>query len=323
MANCNDLFQEFCEEITITSSKNENLKKGKDAIEKEIKDYFSETLEVQQPDFFLQGSYALKTLINPINPQDEYDLDDGVHLNHLDDDKSEWPKPEEIGNYIVEAVKDHTEQKPQLKKNCVRVIYANDYHIDLPIYCENRSIIYLACLEKNEWVMSDPKKFKDWFYSRLEKTEQIRSCIKYLKAWKDFRGCDLKSIHITALVGLNHLEIKDRDDESLTQTLQKIVTYIKSFRAIYNPIDTTENFISDWDNNKINKIIEILEKLHIKALEAINEKDKSVASKKWITVFGTRFPEYDEEEKERKGIKFTAVPLVRETRPPAPPWSQS
>jgi hypothetical protein len=254
-----------------------------------------------------------------LNPTDEYDLDDGIYLQHLENDMSKWPTSQTVSDWVIEAVKGHTKKKPENKKNCVRVVYADGYHIDLPVYCENNRIIYLARLGDNQWVSSDAKAFNKWFYDKLEKTEQMRSCIKYLKAWKDYKGCDLEGIHITILVGLNHIAIKDRDDESLTQTIQNIITYMRSNRAIYNPIDGSENLISEWNSSKIDETIEALEKLKTKALESINEKDKAAASKKWITVFGTRFPEYEEETRESK---ISVVPLVRNNSPPSPPWSQ-
>ena len=318
MADCNDLFQEFLCNITYTDS-NDKLKTGKDAIRSKIKDYFTNVLEEKQPKFFLQGSYSLKTMVMPLNPTDEYDLDDGIYLQHLGNDIDDWPTTKTVSNWIVDAVKGHTKKKPENKKNCVRVIYADGYHIDLPIYCASNGIIYLARLGDDQWISSDAKALNKWFYDRLEKTEQMRSCIKYLKAWKDFKGNDLKGIHITVLVGLNHITVKDRDDDSLTQTIQRIITYIRSKRAIYNPIDSTENLISHWSDKKINRTIEALEKFLANAVEALDEENKGIASKKWRIVFGNRFPKYEEDQKD----KVLVVPLLRDNQPPAKVWSEN
>ena len=89
MADCNDLFQNFKEEISIPKTKRDHLKQGKDGIETRIKNYYKNKDE-NQPTFCQQGSYALKTMVNPLDG--EYDLDDGVYLQHLDEDKSKWPK---------------------------------------------------------------------------------------------------------------------------------------------------------------------------------------------------------------------------------------
>jgi len=318
MAVCNNLFLKFLSEITIKTECSKNLKRGREAIKREIENYFANELKVGMPDFRLQGSYSLKTMIEPLNPKDEYDLDDGIYLKHTDDDISK-PTAQTVSSWIINAVKAHTKKKPKNKKNCVRVIYADGYHIDLAIYRKIDGKYHLARLGEDQWVPSDARAFNNWFYERLERNEQMRSCIKYLKAWKDFNSCDLKGIHITILVGLNHVAVTDRDDDSLTQTVQNITAYLKSNRAIYNPVDTDENLISDWSVNKIDKAIGALEKLHEKALEAIDEEDKGSASKKWMAVFGTRFPEHEEEAIEGK---VATEPLSRDKRTPVKSWGQ-
>ena len=112
MADCNDLFQEYLGKITFTDTDN-GLKTGKDAIRNKIKKYFSDELEVKQPEFFLQGSYSLKTMVVPLKPTDEYDLDDGIYLQHLDNNRNDWPMAQEVSSWIVNAVKGHTKRKPE------------------------------------------------------------------------------------------------------------------------------------------------------------------------------------------------------------------
>ncbi len=288
MADCNDLFKKFLSEITVTKTERENLQNGRDAIKEKIENYFVKERKVKKPEFFLQGSYALKTMVRPLGKED-YDLDDGVYLKHTDDDISK-PTPATASNWIIEAVKNHTKKAPENKKNCVRVVYADGYHIDLPLYRNIRGIIYLGTLEGNKWVPSDAKKFNNFFLERIKKTEQMRSCIKYLKAWKDFISCDLKGIHITVLVGMKHIEVESRDDISLVKTIEQIIEYMKDKKAIYNPIDKNENLIEDWNNSKLNTTIKMFEDFSEKAKQALAENNKQEASKIWRKTFGDRFP---------------------------------
>lgn len=291
MADCNDIFQKFLSEISLKPDQRKNLQGGRNAIKKRIENYFFEEKGFTKPEFYLQGSYALKTMVRPL-AQEDYDLDDGVYLQHTDDDISN-PTPAAVSSWIVEAVKNHT-KKTKNKKNCVRVVYAENYHIDLPIYRTIKGKIHLGTLDGNQWVPSDAKLFNDWFYDRLEKTEQMRSCIKYLKAWKDFKSSDLKGIHITILVGENHIAVEGKDDESLTKTLATIIEYLEEKRAIYNPIDKPENLIKDWTSTKLNKTIIALRGFQEKASKALNEYDKEEAVMLWQMAFGGRF-EYDDE----------------------------
>lgn len=319
MANCNDLFLKFISEITIKTECSKNLKRGRDAIKREIDNYFSNKLKVGMPDFYLQGSYSLKTMIEPLNPKDEYDLDDGIYLKHTDDDISK-PTTEKVSNWIFEAVEGHTKKNPENKKNCVRVIYAEGYHIDLAIYRKINGEYYLARLGEDQWVPSDARAFNNWFYERLERNEQMRSCIKYLKAWKDFSGCDLKGIHLTALVGLNHAPVKDRDDMSLAESLTQIIAYLGEQRAIYNPFDDSENLIQDWNDSKLSAAIKSLEAFHDKATQAIDTDDKQQASKIWRQAFGDRFPKDNGTKKVKVAVVASAS--HREFESKTKPWGQ-
>ena len=311
MADCNNLFLKFLSEITIKTECSKNLQRGREAIKREIENYFANKLKFGMPDFYLQGSYSLKTMIEPLNPEEEYDLDDGIYLKHTDNDISKPTK--EVSNWIFKAVEDHTKKKPVNKKNCVRVIYAEGYHIDLAIYRKIDGKYYLARLGEDQWVPSDARAFNNWFYERLERNEQMRSCIKYLKAWKDAVNCDLKGIHFTVLVGLNYKPIQSRDDTSLVKTVSKIIDYLKKEKAIWNPVDKSENFIEDWSVGKIAAVIDDLEKLHWESVNAIEAEDKKEAAEIWRRIFGRRFKILQERKEKIK-------PNHREVQP-VPPWS--
>lgn len=318
MANCNDLFLKFLSEITIKTECSKNLQRGREAIKREIDNYFSNKLKVGKPDFYLQGSYSLKTMIEPLNPKDEYDLDDGIYLKHTDNDISK-PTTEEVSNWIFKAVEGYTKKKPENKKNCVRVIYADGYHIDLAIYRKINGEYYLARLGEDQWVPSDARAFNNWFYERLLRNEQMRSCIKYLKAWKDLSACDLKGIHLTVLVGLNHAPVKDRDDMSLAETLTQIIAYLGEKSAIHNPVDQSENLIEDWNNNELNAAVRALEAFHEKATQALETDDKQEASKAWRKAFGDRFPKCNGANK----AKVAVVASHREFESRTQPWGGS
>lgn len=76
MADIHDLFARFNSEITLSPDKKENLRRGRNALRDKIKTWFADN-DKQKPTFCWQGSFAMKTTVNPIN-DNEYDLDDGV-----------------------------------------------------------------------------------------------------------------------------------------------------------------------------------------------------------------------------------------------------
>jgi len=245
-------------------------------------------------------------MVKVLNPMDEYDVDYGVYLQEVSEDEIKNPqKASTFRTTVLDAVRKQTERPPQRLHSCIRVQYAEKdyrYHIDLPVYAEVGGKSYLA--RDDGWVLSDAKAFNKWFRDRLEKTEQMRSCIKYLKAWRDYVGSDLKGIHITVLVGLNHTAVEGRDDKSLLETVGKIVDYLKDNKAIYNPIEDKEDLIDDWTGTKTERAIKALEDINDKATQALNTNDKQEASKLWRMVFGDRFSLEDSDRSMVFGDRF-------------------
>lgn len=96
MSNCHDLFIKFHDdEIYLKSDKKESLRTSRNALRDKIKKYFSEELDVKKPKFYGQGSYMMNTTVTPIDG--EYDIDDGIYLEHLKDtDEGDWPTPSTV-----------------------------------------------------------------------------------------------------------------------------------------------------------------------------------------------------------------------------------
>lgn len=123
MANTQSPFQNFSTEITLSTSKNNSLKKSRNALRSDIKTWFSDK-EKKLPSFCWQGSFSMKTVVNPPS-NGEYDLDDGVYLYGYENIKKEdWPSPTTVHSWIKDAVKDRTKADPIDKDTCVRVCYS-------------------------------------------------------------------------------------------------------------------------------------------------------------------------------------------------------
>ena len=87
------------------------LRTARNALRDRIRRHFRDVLKLNIPKFHGQGSYAMGTIVNPLNG--EFDIDDGVYLQHLDTgDKSNWPAPETVHRWLVQATDGHTGQKP-------------------------------------------------------------------------------------------------------------------------------------------------------------------------------------------------------------------
>lgn len=107
MANLDKLFKKFNETITISSSKKDSLRASRDALRNDIENWFVDH-DKQKPIFHGQGSYAMKTLINPLFGED-YDIDDGIYIHGYENqDISKWPQPSTVHSWIKSAVEDRT-----------------------------------------------------------------------------------------------------------------------------------------------------------------------------------------------------------------------
>lgn len=318
MANCNDLFLKFHEEIVLNNSKRDNLKSARNAIRNRIKKHFKDELKDNQPDFYQQGSFSLKTTVNPIDG--EYDIDDGVYLNNLDEkDIKEWPKSETVHNWVKDAVKGHTKEDPDDMKSCIRVKYTGYYHVDLPIYSSLFGKIYLARRGDDQWIESDPKIYYDWFQGKIKfYGKQFRRNIHYLKAWNDYNSNPATGIIITVLAGNNHSSNEERDDKSLVTTTGNIVSYLESNKSLHMPVEPYDDLLSGWSESKITKLIVGIKSLRDKGNKALDEDDKDDAYKLWNSLFGDRFKNNLKKSMENN-FEFEKASVVITT--PTQPWN--
>lgn len=291
MADLHKLFQEFNSKITLTPSKRESLKTSRNALRQDIKTWFSNEGK-KQPTFCWQGSYAMKTVVNPL-AEKEYDIDDGVYLQGYDNTEiDEWITPSTAHNWIKDAVKDRTSIDVINKDTCVRVPYAAGYHVDLPIYICKDDIAYLAHKTKG-WIESDPKAFKDWFVSKVNSNdygEQLRRVVKYLKAWRDYKNIPLKGIEITILATNAFDKYDDRDDKSLKNTVETIISTLEQSFECKKPVIPEEDLFDGASETKKTTIINGLKTLQDNLSKAIDESDEKKASEYLQKSFGSRFP---------------------------------
>ena len=108
-------------------------------IQKKAKDAGQVHIEVPEPRFFTQGSWAYKTLNAPCRAPQQADLDDGVYLPFS---YIESQPPAQMSALLFEAVEEVLSELADDKgweidtsnDNCTRLIIDSDKHIDVPVY---------------------------------------------------------------------------------------------------------------------------------------------------------------------------------------------
>jgi hypothetical protein len=324
MANCDDLFQTFDENISVSSARKKKLRKSRNAIRDRIRKHFKEVLKVAVPKFHGQGSYSMDTLENPLEGCD-YDIDDGVYLQHLGDDPAKWPTAATVHQWIVDATTGYTDQDPQDRPRCVRVIYKGDppYHVDLPCYVMSASDVPLLFDKSREKASSglvspyesDPRAMTDWFVDRVDEDDQVRRIVRYSKAWKDYQrdsGAGVaKGLALTIL--MTETVVSDaRDDIAFVKTVSAAYTRLSTNISIKKPLTPFEDLTAAWTTKQREDFLDRLKQLRDRGNDALDEESKEKAAKIWQKVLGDRFPdaEPEDDKKKEKALRTSAPAII-------------
>ena len=327
MARLHKEYVEFNGNIKLTSARKVDLLSSRKSVREKITKYFKEEKPDElQPVFIPQGSSEMNTTTNPIPETDQdgntilkYDLDDGVHFFE-NEGEDNMQTIETWHNWVYNAVKDHTNMPPIRKVTCIRVIFSDGHHIDLPIYYNsgNREMGHRT----KGWLSSDPEEFTNWFNDQATEDQQLRRIVRYLKAWKNYRevkNSNLKfpsGFALTILV-TNHFSPDDFDDIALKETVKSIKESLNQpggFKCLRPTTPKGEDLFADYSEIRKNDFLNALNGLYEACEKAGDEKNFKAASEHLRKQFGDRFPlgkDEDEETKSFRKANLIGVPLAK------------
>ncbi|GMN11366.1 hypothetical protein MTsPCn9_10270 [Croceitalea sp. MTPC9] len=333
MANCNTLFLSFNKSIRLDDDRRINLREKRDNLRKRIKGGFGEVRKLhtvnEELEFQSQGSYVMDTIINPANPEDEYDIDDGVYFfgqrsrEHRGETKN-------YHDFIIASIKSGIGQNEieeiKEKDTCVRVRYRgkkNDfnYHVDLPIYYATDMYHPDLAHKKKSWLLSNPvdfilwferiidsgfeakylversryeQEYQRWLDDRRKKDHQLRRIVRYLKAWGDhLKGEMPPGVVMTILAGSDSNYVaNERDDISLLETLKNIRQWLRNnqFTCPRPTIPVGEDLFADYPQSRIDYFRDRLDAFISSGEQALENPNQKDACKKWQKHLGDRFP---------------------------------
>jgi hypothetical protein len=323
MANCHSQFVDFNSTITLTKDRKKKLKKSRKKLRDRVRDDFEENhADEIKPKFGSQGSSEMKTGINPIvrvidedgeeKRLTKYDTDDGIYfIGALDKRKS----VQTYHNWIWDAVDGHTSFPPLDKNTCVRTLFADGHHIDQPIYFmdqEDDTHPWLAH-KKHGWLASDPKEFYEWFNNEAAKNEQLRSLVKYLKAWCDYQNSEdgskkMPTGFVMTIWAVNNFTADDRDDVALKNLLDSLYNELSyKFECLRPTTPVEEDVMESYSYETY--FMEKLKAFRDSAKQAINETNPKNACYKWQKHLGSRFS-CSTAKDEDEGAKSYSAPAV-------------
>ncbi|HXT62123.1 MAG TPA: hypothetical protein VN696_03715 [Pyrinomonadaceae bacterium] len=257
-------------------------------------------------DFFSQGSYAMRTMVQ--HKKKDYDIDDGIYFDEgiLTNSNGTQMSASQSKHMIRDAVDDGSfTKKPDVRSNCVRVYYQTGYHVDLPVYqrvsSSNGTDTEYYELASDEWKRSDARDVTAWFEgecSRLsvdkEDGGQLRRVCRLIKKFarsrEGWRDQIASGFMITKLLTECYVPAASRDDVSLVDSIRSIHDRLTSNLIVEHPV-TPDETITNGDADICADFLRSKLSDALGWLDCISRVDctQEEALKAWDKVFNTDY----------------------------------
>ena len=286
-------FAEFLrDEVNLIQSRLDRLETSVGA----VNDYLKDNLPGYQT-MDKQGSYALGTLIKPVDDNDEYDADIQIVMNP----NPKWEAKDYVHaiNKTLAGNKNYVD-KLRLKTRCVTVDYAGDFHLDTVPRVTSGGKHYVCNRVDNKFEETDGTGYRDWFNEKNRITGgNLKRVVRLLKHLRDHKNSfTAKSILLTTLAG-NTIKASDKGTaavstvaDTLETVLSRMSNYLQqhpNMPEIKNPVLPTENFNRHWDQRKYSNFRNRVQSYAGTAKRAKAEPSAEKAIKVWQELFGDSF----------------------------------
>lgn len=187
----------------------------------------------------VQGSVAMSTVTQ--NEDNDYDIDVAVVFNKNDlGDKG----PFATRNMVADALSRKTKQfnaEPEVKTSCVRIKYAEGYHVDFAVYRR-----YLSNGEwkyehaGSEWEERDLSGIVEWFKTQNSASGgDLRKVVRLSKIFCNSRDTwvNMPSGLLQTVLCNENLQNYSRVDELFYNTMTRIVERLESDTSVAAPVD--------------------------------------------------------------------------------------
>ena len=293
MAKNNQEFAEFLrDEVNLNQGRLDRLETAVGA----VNDYLKKNLTGYQK-MERQGSYALGTLIKPVDDNDEYDADIQIVMNPT----PQWEAKDYVlaVNRTLAGNQTYTD-KLRLKTRCVTVDYAGDFHLDVVPRVTIKGKQYVCNRIDNKFEETDGDGYRDWFNEKNRITKgTLKRVVRLLKHLRDHKNSfTAKSILLTTLAG-NTIRASDEGTEAVStvaDTLETVLSRMNDYLQrhpnmpeIRNPVLATENFNRHWDQRRYANFRSRVQSYAGTAKRAKAEPTAEKAIKAWQELFGDSF----------------------------------
>ena len=286
-------FGEFLrDEVNLNQSRLDRLETSVGA----VNDYLKDNLPGYQT-MDKQGSYALGTLIKPVDDNDEYDADIQIVINP----NPKWEAKDYVPaiNKTLAGNKNYVD-KLRLKTRCVTVDYARDFHLDVVPRVTINGKHYVCNRTDNKFEETDGTGYREWFNEKNRITGgNLKRVVRLLKHLRDHKNSfTAKSILLTTLAG-NAIKVSDEGTAAVStvaDTLETVLSRMNDYLQqhpnmpeIKNPVLPTENFNRHWDQRRYANFRDRIQSYAQTAKQAKAEPSAEKAIKLWQDLFGDKF----------------------------------
>jgi hypothetical protein len=268
---------------------------------------------------YLQGSYALQTVVRPLDREAAYDVDVVLAADFSDGHDNLVG-----GRQALRWLRDHIESiglyegKTTIKSHCVCIDYESDgqrFHLDVvPAHRPEttRGTIRIP----PDWSESNPKGYIEWFEGQCREVERLRHTVRLLKFWRNLQACGPNSMVLTTLAAWHAPACARSLDDALIKTLHSLADWAREADMlsveIPNPALPNEDLARNWRGGERIEFHNRLAVASETAEEALNCKDKEETVRLWNAdeLFAGEFPTHVEEPEVERAKQVSAAMMV-------------
>ena len=253
--------------MNLREKKHLNIERLKDGLMEYNDDHGT---NYQIVDIVEQGSVAMSTVTQ--NENKDYDIDVAIIF---DEDNIGDLTPIKIKNIIVKALKKKCTNfkiAPEAKTNCVRIVYADNYHIDFAIYKRkrNRNQTFIYEHAGSEWRERDPRDINRWYQEQIKlKSEKLRHATRLSKMFcKSRSDWKMPGGLIQSVLCSEAITSYKRMDEMFYYTIVNIRNRLLNDIDVFNPTNSKLSLLLTMKDeqkmtNLLNRLNDQIEKLQV------------------------------------------------------------
>lgn len=217
-----------------------------------------------------QGSYAMNTMVQA--ESEASDIDDGVVFSReaLKGERGGDRTANDAKEMVRAAVASTEDFKtpPEVRGNCVRIYYADGFHVDMPVYrtYEENGKTRKELASTGTWKESAPEDITNWFNGQVTSKSpdetngrQMRRVVRLIKAWSKSRTSwsmpsgFILSVLVDEQYYRNPLW-KDRDDLALLHVMRGIRNRLMLDERVLRPVSPREEITRESTLGRIRKL---------------------------------------------------------------------